>query len=157
MKWFHVTSVNRGKSFLFTPYIPYRLQKGEDKRTPRICVTANWHHSLRSIIMIHLSRFFYVYSSKTAPISPQEMRESLLRGKKIPRTRNDFRVPQDGIINKEHWFLNPISMVLEGHIRIPEDDYAAALMGLGMFNYPDVEKLKLTIGLPDFEKEFFRR
>jgi hypothetical protein len=85
------------------------------------------------------------------------MREDLLKNRKIPQKRNDFRMPSDGIVNKEHWFLNPTPMVLEGHIKIPEDDYAAALMGLGMFNYPDVKKFKLISGLPNFEKEYLKR
>jgi hypothetical protein len=60
-------------------------------------------------------------------------------------------MPRDGFVNKEHWFLEPIQMTLEGYVRIPEDAYASALMGLGMFNYPDVDKLRLVPGLPQIE------
>lgn len=154
MKWYHVTAVNRGESFIFLPFVPRRLQKGEDKRTPRICVTDKWRHSLRSIMIVHLNRFFYVYSCEETPVSPSEMREALLRDRKITRACNDFNLPKDGFINKEHWFLKPTHMVLDGHVRIPEESYASALMGFGMFNYPNPEKLEMVPGLPP-ETVFF--
>jgi len=152
MKWYHVTSRDHGTLHTFSPYVPHRLQKGEDRKTPRICVTDTWQHSLRSIIIIHLNRWFYVYSTEDLPIEPQSTREILLKEKNITRACNNFKLPPDGIINKEHWFLNQTQMKLEGHVMIPKDDYAAALMGLGMFNYPDIEKLKLIPGSISIEK-----
>ena len=118
MKWYHVTGCNQGQSFLFQPYIPRRLQKGEDRKTPRICVTGNWRHSLRSIMIIHLDRYFFVYSTTESPVDPTTFRQGLIDQKKIRKTSNDFRLPSDGFVNKEHWYLTPTLMTLEGYIRI---------------------------------------
>lgn len=148
MKWYHVTRVNRGKEYLFIPVIPYRLQKGEDKRTERIYVTSNWRCSLRSIILIHLNRYFYVYSSEEKPVNPQEIR------KRVSGRSNDYRLPNDGIVNREHWYLKEVRMRLEGYVRIPEEMYAMALMGMGMFNDPDVDKLKIIEGEVNYD-EFY--
>jgi hypothetical protein len=148
MKWYHVTTCNWGSSFLFQPRIPGIIQKGEDRNTPRICITDNWKHSLRSIMLIHLDRYFYVYSTTEKPIDPTAHRQNLIDKKQIRKTSNNFCLPSDGFVNKEHWFLTPTLMTLEGHIRIPEEDYVAALIGLGMFNYPDPNKMKLIPGSP---------
>jgi hypothetical protein len=102
-------------------------------------------------MIIHLDRYFYVYSSTEQPIDPQTQRQVLIAQKKIRKSSNDFQLPYDGFINKEHWFLTPTKMILEGHIRIPENDYVGALIGLGMFNYPDPEKMKLIPGIPVFQ------
>lgn len=144
MKWYHVTSYYEGKECKFVPNIPYYLRKGEDKRTPRICVTSIWKHSLRSIILIKRKREYYIYSTEEQPLNPIKMREKLLKEKKIRKNCNDYQMLEDGFVNKEHWFIKSITMKLEGVAIIPKKEYAGMLMGFGFCNDPDVNKLKLT-------------
>ena len=143
MKWYHITSYYRGKEFIFEPNIPYYLRKGEDRRTPRICVTAIWRYSLRSIILIKRQREYYLYSTEEQPINPIKMREKLLKDRKIKKNCNDYQMLKDGFINKEHWFLTSTKMKLEGVATVPKKQYAGMLMGFGFFNDPDISKIKL--------------
>jgi hypothetical protein len=143
MKWYHVTICYREKEFTFIPHIPYYLRKGEDKRTPRICVTTIWRHSLRSIILIKMQQEYYIYSTEEQPVNPIEIRKKLLKEKKIRKNCNDYQMLEDGFINKEHWFIKPVKMKLEGVIELSKKDYAGMLMGFGFCNEPDVDKLKL--------------
>ena len=144
MKYYHVSSFYHGEEFEFTPSLPYYLQKGEDKRTHRICVTANWRHSLRSIIVIKHSKYFFVYSTEEEPINPIAERERLLNEKKIRSTSNDFKLPRDGIVNKELWFTKAVKMKCEGMIILPNEMYGRMIMALGFSSGdPDVEKLQI--------------
>jgi len=144
MKWYHVTNYYRGKEFTFEPNIPYYLRKGEDRKTPRICVTPVWRHSLRSIILIKRQREFYVYSTEDSPINPVEMRKRLLKEKKIRKNCNNYQMLEDGFVNKEHWFITPTKMKLEGVAKLSKNQYAGILMGFGFTNEPDVNKIELT-------------
>ncbi len=143
MKWYHVTSYYRGKEFTFIPNIPYYLRKGEDKRTPRICVTTIWRHSLRSIILIKRQQEYYIYSTEEQPINPTKIRKQLLKDKKIRKNCNDYQMLEDGFINKEHWFNNPTKMKLEGVVKLSKNQYAGMLMGFGFCNEPNMDTLKL--------------
>jgi len=141
--WYHVTTQYLNEENEFNPNIPYYLRKGEDKRNARICVTDNWRHSLRSIILIKRCKDLYVYSTSEAPINPIETRKKLLKDKKIRKNCNDFQLLDDGICNKEHWFLNATKMKLEGVVKIPKEDYGRMLMGFGFMGEPDIDKLQL--------------
>lgn len=154
MKWYHITTYYRGKTFKFDPSIPYYLRAGEDRRNARVCVTANWQHSLRSIILIKRSQEYYVYSTSVMPVNPITKREQLLKEKKIRKNSNDFKVLEDGVINKEHWFTESINMELEGVVELSKRDYAGMLMGFGFMNEPDVTKLKIK---PYIEKSIEER
>lgn len=143
MKWYHVTSYYHKKEFTFIPNIPYYLRKGEDKRTPRICVTAIWKHSLRSIILIKRQQTYYIYSTEEQPINPIEIRQKLLKEKKIRKNCNDYQLLEDGFVNKEHWFIKPVKMKLEGVVELSKDQYLSMLMGFGWTGEPDIDKLEL--------------
>ena len=144
MKWYHITSYYRGKEFIFKPNIPYYLRKGEDRRTPRICVTTIWRHSLRSIILIKRQREYYLYSTEEQPINPIEVRKRLLKEKKIRKNCNDYQMLEDGFINKEHWFVKPTKMKLEGVAKLSKNQYAGMLMGFGFCNETNVNEIELT-------------
>ena len=144
MKWYHVTSYYHGKEFIFEPSIPYYLRKEEDKRTPRICVTQIWRHSLRSIILIKRQQEYYVYSTEEQPINPVKIRAKLLKGKQIRKNCNDYQMLEDGFANKEHWFTTLTKMKLEGEALIPKREYLGMLMGFGFSGEPDMDKIKLT-------------
>ena len=149
-KYFHVTGYYQGDSCVFTPRLPGYIQKGEDRNTPRICVTDNWKHSLRSIIVLHRLRVAYVYCSCAPPLSPLEHRAYLISEKKLRRTSNNFNLPRDGIINNEKWYITPIEMKLEGMVKVPKEDYARMLMSFGFsFGDPKIEKYKIE----PYEKE----
>lgn len=154
-KWYHVTTVDRGEAFLFQPSIPGFLRKGEDKRTQRICVTANWKHSLRSIILIHPSQRYYLYATEQRPVNPIEERQRRLQEKSIRKTSNDFVFLEDGFANKEHWFLQPTKMTREGMIVLSKEDYLRMRMGFGFMGEPAIDKLKLVPYEP--EKSIFDR
>lgn len=145
-KWYHISSIiyNSGNELEFNPNIPYYLQKGEDRRNPRVCVTANWRHSLRSIILIRRSKSFFVYSTLEQPINPTKERENRIKNKQIRKNSNDFRLPPDGFINKEHWFLKPVTMKLEGVVKIPKKEYLSMLMDFGFSGEQDINKLKIV-------------
>ena len=143
MKWYHATNRYNGNEHQFVPSLARMLQKGEDKSTPRICVTGNWRHSLRSIILIKRSQEFFIYSTDQQPVNPIKEREKLLSEKTIRKNQILFQLPKDGFVNKEHWFLKPTTFELEGVVTIPKDDYLAMLMGLGFMNEPDINKLSL--------------
>jgi hypothetical protein len=144
MKYYHVTGYYRENEFLFQPGVPGHLVKGEDKTTPRICVTTDWRISLTSIILLRLAHDrFYVYSTEAEPVDPNVERERLLASKAIRRNQNKFRLPPDGQINKEKWFIQPTKMKLEGMVVFPKEQRAMALMGMGMVNDPDISKFVL--------------
>jgi hypothetical protein len=145
MTWYHVTRYYEGQECTFRPSIPSYLQKGEDKRNPRVCVTGNWKVSLMSIILLNRScDRLYVYSTEEQPIDPQKERERLIKEKKIRKSCNDYQLPEDGIINKEKWFMAPIKMKFEGMLVIPKADRLGMLMGFGFTNEPDVRKYELV-------------
>ena len=144
MKYYHITCNYLEKEALIKPSVPYYLQKGEDKATPRICVTMNWRHSLRSIILLRRGHDrFYVYSSEQQPLDPNTERQKLLDGKIIRKNQNKFRLPPDGQINKELWYTEPTPMMLEGMIEIPKEVRLRMLMGFGFMGEPDMGKLEL--------------
>jgi hypothetical protein len=144
MKYYHVTTSYFGEDAIFKPHVPYHLHRGEDKKTPRVCVTSNWRHSLRSIIVLKRTKTFYLYSCEEEPISPDVERSRLIKEKKIKVNYNDFRLPPDGIVNKELWYTKEITMKCEGMIILPNDVYARILMSFGMpSGDPDVDELKL--------------
>jgi hypothetical protein len=153
MKYYHVTIYNRGEVFTFQPTIPIYLRKGEDRRTPRICVTSNWKHSLRSIILIHRSQRYYIYYTEQQPVNPIEERQRRLQEKSIRKTSNDFVFLEDGFANKEHWFLQSTEMTREGMVVLPKEAYLKMLMGFGFMNEPDIDKLNLVPYEP--EKDIF--
>ena len=143
-EYYHVTTSYQGESQVFRPSIPYYLQKGEDKKNPRLCVTENWKHSARSIVVLKRSRRLYVYVSFKKPINPSEKRFELLKVKKIRKNYNDFRLPRDGIVNNELWFLDSTKMFFKGMIEIPEEEYAKMIMAMGFpSGDPDINKFKL--------------
>ena len=144
MKYYHITCSYLKEEVLIKPSLPYFLQKGEDKETPRICVTTNWRHSLRSIILLRRAYDrFYLYSSEKQPLDPNMERQKLLDGKVIRKNQNRFRLPPDGQVNKELWYTEPTPMTLEGIIEIPKEVRLRMLMGFGFMGDPDVEKLEL--------------
>ena len=89
--------------------------------------------------MVHRSQTYYVYSTTELPVNPNRERQQ----QNIRKNCNDFRVLEDGIVNKEHWFLKATKMDLVGQVKISKDRYAAMLMGYGFMNEPNVNKLKL--------------
>jgi len=144
VKYYHITTRCHDSENVFIPSLPGFLQKGEDKNTPRICVTTDWRRSLRSIILLHLSHDrFYVYSSEKEPVDPNVEREKLLQSKAIRKNMNKFRLPPDGQINKERWYIDDTLMKFEGMVEFPKEMRCAALMGFGMLNDPDVNKMVL--------------
>jgi len=151
-KYYHVTTNHYGAEQVFEPHVPAYLQKGEDKKTERICVTDNWRHSLRSIILLRrYSNRFYVYSTDKEPVNPNTERERLLKEKAIRKNHNLFRLPPDGQVNKEKWYTEKTTMQLEGMVVFPTEMRAMALMGFGFMHDPDVDKMKLE---PYKEEEF---
>lgn len=149
-KYYHITTNYLGEKTTFNPNLPYYIQKGEDRRTKRVCVTENWKYSIRAIIVLKRRRRFYCYSSNFEPINPIIQRENLLKEKKIKTISNDFKLPRDGIVNKELWYLEPIEMAFEGMIVIPDEDYARMVMAMGFpSGDPNISNLKLE----DYKEE----
>lgn len=157
MRWYHITNYYQGKEFEAKPSIPFYLRTGEDRRTPRICVTANWRHSLRSIILIKRCMEFFVYSTEVKPINPPKTREKLLNEKKIRKNCNDYKLLEDGFVNKEHWYIKPIKMAFEGVVKIPKKEYLGMLIGFGFCNDPDLNKMKLKPYKELSIEEYFKR
>ena len=155
--WYHVTTYYKEKEFTFKPNLPYYLQNGEDRRNPRVCVTANWRHSLMSIILIHPSREYFIYSTTEQPVNPIKEREKQLKNKQIRKNCNNFNLPPDGFVNKEHWFLSPTNMKLEGVVEIPKNDYLGMMMGFGFCNEPNIDKLKIEPYRPKTLEERFNK
>lgn len=143
-EYYHVTDRYRGEKAVFEPRLPYYLQSGEDKKNKRVCVTNNWRNSARSIVLIKRTKRLYIYSTEKKPVNPTIKREELLQCKKIRKNWNDFRLPRDGLYNKEHWFIEPIEMHFKGMIIIPKEMWVNMIIAMGFpSGDPDMDKLNL--------------
>lgn len=118
MTYYHVTEHYHGSEHLFEPELPKHIQRGEDKKTPRICVKnknqpLNWLAPCKT----------FIYASNTPPIDPSIHRSMLIQQKKLKHSCNDFKLSIDGLTTNERWYLEPVRMQFVGVFERTVADY----------------------------------
>jgi len=140
--WYHVTSQYFGNSFTFTPHIPQNSRlKGEDKKTPRICVSPRWQSPIYMLALIRPNRYWWIYKTEEIPIDPVSTREKLLKDKKIKKVSNDYRSLDAEKHNSEAWFLKPTNMEFWKCADLGKDRTLWLMMGNGNIDFDEVKLL----------------